>query len=94
MDCAQALAVAAAALVLAGEPLMEPVWRAHEALVVAVDEGEALVKDAACAAEATWAGMFDERHPTELALHLDEARSGGAPNIPDARIHVAFRRPI
>lgn len=89
MDCAQALAVAAAALVLAGEPVVEPMARAQEALLIASLEAEAALQETTCAASALWSRAHDHGRSVHLAFRFEPA-----PRVPDARIHTALRHPI
>lgn len=89
MDCAQALAVAAAALVLAGEPVAAPLARAQDALLTVSLEAEAAFQETSCAASALWTQAHERGRGVHLAFGFEPA-----PRVPDARIHTALRHPI
>lgn len=94
MDCAQALAIAAAAFVLAGEPIERPLAGIRHSLLNALEAGETFAGDAACAVQVNWNGAFARSRDGEAAYTPHTADRRAMPNIPDARIHAVFRRPI
>lgn len=94
MECAQALAFAAAAVVVAGQPLHAPLAEAHALVTEAVAESSAMAHEAACAAETALKAALAKA----AAVHVAQAEFGTGANIrqriPDARIHAAAHRPI
>lgn len=59
MNCVQALAVAAAALVVAGEPLTAPLAYAQAAVSTAAAQSQTMTRDAIRGAIGELAGMFE-----------------------------------